>query len=145
VVRERAKTKRGVRQVSLDRTTMDMLRAQHVRQMERAMAAGARLVKDPFVFAADLQGVTPVDPRVMTTRFNRLRDRLGMKIRLHDLRHHVATQLLAAGVDVVTVAGRLGQDPAVTLRTYSHFVPARDQAAADIMAGLLDAEATQSQ
>jgi len=142
VVRERAKTRRGIRQVALDRATQEMLRAQHVRQMERVMACGARLVKDPFVFAADIQGATPVDPRVMTKRFNRLRDRLGLKVRLHDLRHLVATQLLAAGVDVVTVAGRLGQDPAVTLRTYSHFVPARDQAAAEIMAGLLDVDAT---
>jgi hypothetical protein len=39
------------------------------------------------------------------------------------------------------VAGRLGQDPAVTLRTYSHFVPARDKAAAEIMGGLLDGAA----
>ena len=142
VVRERAKTKRGVRQVALDRSTLEMLRGQHVRQMERAMACGERLVKDPFVFTADIRGSVPVDPRVMTTRFNRLRDRLGLKVRLHDLRHYVATQLLAAGVDVVTVAGRLGQDPTVTLRTYSHFVPARDQAAAEIMAGLLDADVT---
>jgi len=144
VVRERAKTKRGVRQVALDRSTLDMFRGQHVRQRERAMACGARLVKDPFVFAADIEGSAPADRRVMTKRFNRLRDRLGLKVRLHDLRHHVATQLLAAGVDVVTVAGRLGQDPAVTLRTYSHFVPARDQAAAEIMAGLLDGSATSS-
>jgi integrase len=74
----------------------------------------------------------------MTTRFMRLRTRLGLDVRLHDLHHHVATQLLASGVDVVTVAGRLGQDPSVTLRTYSHFVPARDRAAADVMAALLD-------
>ena len=137
-LRDRPKTKRGVRQVALDRGTADVLRAQHVRQMERAMACGTKLVADPFVFASDIEGSLPMDPRVMTTRFMRLRDRLGLAVRLHDLRHHVATQLLAAGVDVVTVAGRLGQDPAVTLRTYSHFVPARDRAAADIMAGLLD-------
>ncbi len=106
--------------------------------MERAFACGTKLVKDAFVFAADIRGSDPVDPRAMTRRFMRLRDRLGLELRLHDLRHHVATQLLAAGMDVVTVAGRLGQDPAVTLRTYSHFVPARDHAAADIMAALLD-------
>jgi integrase len=137
-LRDRPKTKRGVRQVALDRGTADVLRAQHVHQMERAMACGTKLVADPFVFASDIEGSLPMDPRVMTTRFMRLRDRLGLAVRLHDLRHHVATQPLAAGVDVVTVAGRLGQDPAVTLRTYSHFVPARDRAAADIMAGLLD-------
>ena len=140
VLRERTKTKRGVRQVSLDGVTLDLLREQHRRQMERALACGTKLVKDPFVFSADVQGATPIDPRTMTRRFIRLRNRVGVSVRLHDLRHHVATQLLGAGVDVVTVAGRLGQDPAVTLRTYSHFIPARDKAAADIMAGLLDGD-----
>ncbi len=144
VTRDRPKTKRGARQVSLDQRTMEMLRAQYELQVERAAACGTKLVKDPYVFAADVEGAVGVDPRVMTRRFNRLRDRLGLQVRLHDLRHHVATQLLAAGVDVVTVAGRLGQDPAVTLRTYSHFVPARDQTAAEIMAGVLDGVSLES-
>jgi integrase len=141
VVRERAKTKRGVRQVSIDPVTLELLRVHHTRQVERALTCGTRVVADPFVFSADVRGAMPIDPRNMTRRFYRLRNRMELNVRLHDLRHHVATQLLAAGVDVVTVAGRLGQDPAVTLRTYSHFVPARDKAAAEIMGGLLDGAA----
>jgi integrase len=141
VVRERTKTKRGVRQVSVDAVTLDLLRHHHTRHVERALECGTRLVDDPFVFSPDVRGAMPIDPRNMTRRFYRLRSRMQLNVRLHDLRHHVATQLLAAGVDVVTVAGRLGQDPAVTLRTYSHFVPARDKAAAEIMGGLLDGAA----
>ena len=54
------------------------------------------------------------------------------------LRHFTATQLIAAGLDVRTVSGRLGHaDPSVTLRVYSHVVEAKDREAAAIMGGLL--------
>ena len=55
-------------------------------------------------------------------------------MRLHDLRHFVATQLLSAGVDVRTVAGRLGhRNAATTLNVYAHFLEQSDRQAADIM------------
>ena len=55
-------------------------------------------------------------------------------MRLHDLRHFVATQLLGAGVDVRTVAGRLGHRNApTTLNVYAHFLEQADRAAADII------------
>ncbi len=48
------------------------------------------------------------------------------RLRLHDLGHYVATQLVSAGVDTRTVAGRLGHaSPSVTLSTYAAWVPAR--------------------
>jgi integrase len=53
-------------------------------------------------------------------------------VRLHDLRHFTATQMLASGLTPVQVAGRLGHaDPATTLRVYSHWIPATDRQAAD--------------
>ena len=60
-------------------------------------------------------------------------------VRLHDLRHLHATQLLAAGVPVRTVSGRLGHaNAATTLNVYAHFLEASDRQAADVIAGLLD-------
>jgi hypothetical protein len=50
----------------------------------------------------------------------------------------VATQLLGKGVDVITVAGRLGHDPTMTQRVYAEFIVENDQAAAVIMEDLLD-------
>ncbi len=48
-----------------------------------------------------------------------------------------ATRLLSAGVDVRTVAGRLGhRNAATTLNVYSHFVPEADQEAAEILGRL---------
>jgi hypothetical protein len=63
-------------------------------------------------------------------------------VRFHDLRHFVATRLLAGGVDLRTVAGRLGHSTAgVTLNVYAAFVPDADHRAADVMASLLAANA----
>jgi integrase len=61
----------------------------------------------------------------------------------HDLRHFTATQLIGAGVDVRTVAGRLGHsDPSLTLRVYSHVIEERDRAAAAIMGRVLGPSAS---
>ncbi|HYF36383.1 MAG TPA: tyrosine-type recombinase/integrase [Prosthecobacter sp.] len=52
----------------------------------------------------------------------------------HALRHTHASQLLAAGVDIVTVLKRLGHaKPDITLRVYSHLMPGADAAAVAAM------------
>lgn len=59
-------------------------------------------------------------------------------MRLHDLRHFAATQLLAAGVPVRTVSGRLGHaNPATTLNVYAAWLQKSDQAAAAVLSDLL--------
>jgi integrase len=90
------------------------------------------------VFAGDVTGTTPWYPDSASRRFRRACDDAGLKdVRLHDLRHYVATRLLSAGVDVRTVAGRLGhRNAATTLNVYSHFVPEADQEAAEILGRL---------
>ena len=51
---------------------------------------------------------------------------------IHELRHYTATELISAGVDVRTVAGRLGHGGGgtTTLRTYAAWVAEADQRAA---------------
>ena len=94
----------------------------------------------PFVFSPELDGSKPFRPDNVTSFFIRVRDSLGLDgVRLHDLRHFTATQLIGAGVDVRTVAGRLGHsDASVTLRVYSHVIEERDRAAAVIMGRVLE-------
>lgn len=68
----------------------------------------------------------------------RLQQRVGLtdptgrpRFRFHDLRHVSATVAIAAGVDIRSVAGRLGHaDASTTLRVSAHAVAAADQAAA---------------
>jgi hypothetical protein len=66
---------------------------------------------------------------------------LGMKTTLHKLRHYSATELLNAGVDIRTVASRLGHGGggATTLRVYAAWLSEADQRAADQLAGRMPA------
>jgi integrase len=53
-------------------------------------------------------------------------------ITLHALRHTHASQLIDAGVDVVTISKRLGHaSPNITLQIYAHLFRKRDDKAAD--------------
>jgi len=65
------------------------------------------------------------------------RNDLGLtNIRLHHLRHFAATVMVAGGVDVRTVAGRLGHSrPTLTLQTYAHVMDATDRRAAEVVGG----------
>ena len=92
-----------------------------------------------FVFSSTPDGSQPLHPDSITTGFRRLCDKAGLQgVRLHDLRHLHATQLLAAGVPVRTVSGRLGHaNAATTLNVYAHFLQASDRQAAEVIEGLL--------
>lgn len=61
---------------------------------------------------------------------------LGIKTSLHKLRHYSATELITAGVDIRTVAGRLGHGSGgvTTLRVYAAWVSESDQRAAGNLA-----------
>ncbi len=59
-------------------------------------------------------------------------------IRLHDLRHTHATLALQAGVHPKVVSERLGHATvSITLDTYSHAIPAMQEEAAALIAGLV--------
>jgi Phage integrase family len=56
----------------------------------------------------------PLVPDSVSQRFRKQAQWLGIKSSLHKLRHYNATELLAAGVDLRTVAGRLGHGGGTT-------------------------------
>lgn len=56
----------------------------------------------------------------MTHYVKRIGEKVGVDTHLHALGHFAATELIGAGHDPSTVAGRLGhEDASVTLRVYS--------------------------
>ena len=70
----------------------------------------------------------------------RLAEKLGLESHLHELRHYSATELLTAGVDLRTIAGRLGHGAGTTtLRHFAAWVAAADQRAASVVASRLRA------
>jgi integrase len=77
----------------------------------------------------------------MTQRYDRLAKRLGIDSHLHALRHYSATELIAAGTDIRTVAGRLGHGGggSTTLRVYAAWLSEADQRAASVLSGRMPA------
>jgi len=134
------------RRITIDPVTVEVLRAHLERQDRRAGEFGASMSRSAFVFTDAIDGSAPWRPDSATRAFRNLCARAEISgIRLHDLRHYVATRLLSSGIDVRTVAGRLGhRNPSTTLNVYAHFVPASDRQAADALAALFEA-ATQPQ
>jgi hypothetical protein len=74
----------------------------------------------------------------MTHRYRKYADRVGITSSLKETRHYSATQLLTAGVDLKTVAGRLGTEASTTLRFYAQFARPADQRAATVIPTQLD-------
>ena len=80
-------------------------------------------------------------PSTVSRGFSRIAKERGLppKVTFHSLRHTHGTWLLSSGIEVQTVAERLGhKDKATTLRYYAHVLPGRDAAAADAFAMALD-------
>jgi integrase len=127
------------RRIALDAGTVKKLREHRTRCEARASACGVVLTESAHVFSADPDGARAWAPNDVTKDFIRLRNRVGLgSVRLHDLRHFAATRLLAAGVPVRTVSGRLGHaNAATTLGVYAHFVEESDRDAAAKLGSLL--------
>jgi integrase len=136
------KTHRSYR-VSLDEATMAQLVDHWRRAWERARAAGQAVTADGFVFSDDVDGARPWLPNRVTKLFIQQCRRSGIAhCRLHDLRHFMATEMLANGIPVPTVSQRLGHARAsTTLNVYAHRIPGADREAADLLARVLDGSA----
>jgi integrase len=92
---------------------------------------GKELSDDDLVFCQNEGG--PLLPDTVTRAWVRMMDKLGLKgVRLHDLRHSHASQLLKQGIHPKIVQERLGHSSiSVTLDTYSHVAPGLQRAAAE--------------
>lgn len=138
IVAKGTKTDRA-RTVALDSGTLSALREHRREAAERSLALGVPLPADAYVFARDAEGMTPWRPDSFSRKVRQLRRSIGLDhVELRALRHFVITQLLAAGVDVRTVAGRAGHArTSTTLDIYAAFVPARDRDAAELLGRLV--------
>ena len=128
----------AVRKITLDEETSQLLREQRSRVVELAKAAGVSIKPTDFVFERVPGSGEPLPPSRISQAWQRLCKELGVKTRLHDLRHLQASLLLDAGEAITTVAARLGhRDTATTLKVYGHLMPGADARAAGIVGSAL--------
>jgi integrase len=126
------------RRIALDHVTVTRLKLHRAAMESRAITACATYGDDAYLFSPDPAGTLPWHPDSMTHEFVRLRDECGLpELQLKNLRHGHATHLMASGVDLRTVAGRLGHDPRMTMGVYAQFERAADRKAADVIGELL--------
>ncbi|SFG52523.1 Site-specific recombinase XerD [Actinopolymorpha cephalotaxi] len=125
------------RRVVLDPETVEVLAEHRTRCQAHAQLVGEPLAGDGYVFSPEPGGCTPPAPASISQRYERMAASLRIRTTLHKLRHYSATELIAAGVDVRTIAGRLGHGGggATTLRVYAAWVSEADQRAAKSLAG----------
>jgi integrase len=124
------KSKAGIRDITLPTIVVETLRAHRKRLLERRLVLGqGRLTDKDLVFPA--WDGSPWQPNVFGAAWSKLQVELGIGVSFHALRHTHASQLIDAGVDVVTISKRLGHSsPAITLQIYAHLFRKDDSKAA---------------
>jgi integrase len=128
---KKPKSKAGRRDIALPDIVVSVLHEHRRAQLELRLKLGlGKLADDTFVFG-HVDG-SPTTPKAVSLEWAKVADAIGMgDITFHALRHTHASQLIAAGVDVVTISKRLGHaKPSVTLDVYSHLFRSNDEKAA---------------
>jgi integrase len=112
----------------------------HSLEAEWRERAGGQL--GPWVFSPDPQHDRRLTAGALGHRFERPSDTAGVQVTLHQLRHNVATFLVARG-ELLQAQARLGHaDPATTLREYAYALPLTDGDIADSLDHHLDQSLT---
>jgi integrase len=127
------KSKAGRRDISLPDILIDALREHRKAMLELRMQLGAGKLPDNALLFATIYG-EPLSPNAVSAAWADF----CLEVTFHALRHTHASQLIDAGVDIVTISKRLGHaKPDITLRIYAHLFKKDDsKAAAAINASL---------
>ena len=153
---------RASRDLAVDQVGMDVLARRWAHMVDHSLRTTSPMVPDPYVLSYQANGAIPVNPDTLTHGFrtlceemelpalDKLRETIALAkrtdmapgerwpFRFHDLRHFSVTTLIAAGVDVRTVANRHGHANAtMTLNRYAHALPERDREAAGLLGAAL--------
>jgi integrase len=128
------KTAKGRRSLTLALEVLETLRAHRAHQAAERLSWGTSYTDSGLVITTE--DGRPFHPETLSGLFVRQAKRAGLPpIRLHDLRHSVASILLARGVHPKVVSEMLGHATiALTLDTYSHVIPSLQQEAASVVA-----------
>lgn len=128
------KTKRGRRLVNLTPRTVAALKGHRKGQLEQRVKLADMYEDHGLIFASEIG--TLLNPENLVKRsFKPLLERSGLPgIRFHDLRHTCATLLMGRGVHPKFVQELLGHATvAMTLDTYSHYLPSMGDRASGAM------------
>ena len=126
------KAARSRRTIPIDGDLLAALRQLKAEQARAGLALGLAQTDSWLVFpVAPNQPEMPMRPQAWAQRFTAVvKPTRFAQITPHDLRHAHGSILLAEGVGLPTVAGRLGHSPAVCASTYAHEIAGQERVAA---------------
>lgn len=130
------KTARGRRPISLDPSTVAVLREHRRRMLEERLLVAADHSDEGLVFHRE--DGSALRPETVSATFLRRQAKVDVpRITLKGLRHTWATLALEAGIHPKVVQERLGHSTVnITLNVYSHVSPTLHDEAANLVAGL---------
>lgn len=119
---DETKTDSGMRTLPMSQNIYDLLKRQQELQLERSKLMGEYYIDSDYVCTWPNGAV--ITPNYLTASFHKVISKSTLPhVRLHDLRHSAATNLLELGFNVVQVAEWLGHEsPNTTLKFYGHAV-----------------------
>lgn len=132
------KTKHGRRTITLAPLLVAALRDHWKAQGEHRLRLGmGKAPADSLVFAR--WDGEPRHPDALTKEWSVAMKAIGLDVTLHSLRHTHASQLIASGMDVLTISRRLGHgSPTITLGVYGHLFADSGDRAAQIIEAAFD-------
>jgi integrase len=134
------KSKAGRRIISIPPSIVSELHGHWYQQQEQRLALGiGKAGPEDLVF--ERADGSPWPPDSLTTAWQKTVAALRLpRVNLHALRHTHVSQLIASGLDVVTVSRRIGHSsPTVTLSVYAHLFGNTDERAAEAVETVLAA------
>lgn len=125
------KSKAGRRDITLPDILVNALRDHRKAQLEFRFKLGLGKLPDDALLFANLEGA-PLSRNAISAAWGGFAASIGLpEVTFHALRHTHASQLIDAGVDIVTISRRLGHaKPDITLRIYAHLFRKDDGKAA---------------
>lgn len=131
------KTASSARSTKISPSLVELLRRYKLEQATARLGRGdlwaSEWIDHPRLFT-NLDG-TPMQPTTTEKRLKAILERAGLPpVSLHSLRHTNATLLISGGVDVRTVAARLGHSQtSTTLNIYAETIRSAEAAAAQVL------------
>lgn len=146
VVSQTPKTRKSIRTVKVPQDCIDMLRRYRTYQLQERLQLGDQWQEYDRLFTS--WNGSPLHPSSVTGWFSKFARNIGLPdgITLHSLRHTNATLLIASGVNVRTVAARLGHaHTSTTMDIYSHAIQSADAAASEAIGSLVHQKRSKKQ
>lgn len=138
IFNDETKTDSSHRVIKVPPNVIELLRLHKREQNEVRMLTGSKWVNSGKIFVQ--WNGKPLHPDTLTGWFKKFIRKYNLPdISLHSLRHTNATLLIANGVNIRTVASRLGHaNMTTTSNIYTHAIKTADEKAADLLENALN-------